>query len=150
MGLEVWVYMGLTKAENAEVDRDGYPKDWDRYWRAAVVDSTEYSFPGRAAGLEQDAIYAYTAYSEFQAGSTKTYQQWLDMLARLAGHESAKAVQSAPVSEGPFVELINFFDCAGVIGPAVAAKLAGESEYCLVSSTVPPPSAALASNAKSE
>lgn len=24
MGLEVWVYAGLTKAENAEVDRDGY------------------------------------------------------------------------------------------------------------------------------
>ena len=54
------MYAGLTKAENVEVDGDGYPKDWSRYWRAVVVNGTEFSYPGRAAGLEQDAIYEYT------------------------------------------------------------------------------------------
>lgn len=126
MGLEIWVYSGLTKAKYAEVDRDGYPKDWDHFWRAATVDGTEYSFPGRAAGLEQDAIYAYTGYSEFQAGSTKAYQRWRDTLAHIAGHASAESVQRNPPLAGPFVELIDFFDCGGVIGPVVAAKLAGD------------------------
>ena len=72
MGLEVWVYAGLTKAANVDVDRDGYPRDWSRYWRAAVVNGTEFAYPGRAAGLEQDAIYEYTSYSEFIAGTAKT------------------------------------------------------------------------------
>jgi hypothetical protein len=47
---EVWVYAGLTKVENVDVDRDGYPRDWSRYWRAAVVNGTGFAYPGRAAG----------------------------------------------------------------------------------------------------
>lgn len=46
------MYAGLTKAENVEVDGDGYPVDWSRYWRAAVVRGTEFAYPGRAAELE--------------------------------------------------------------------------------------------------
>lgn len=127
MGTEVWVYAGLTKAENVDVDRDGYPKDWSRYWRAAVVNGTEFAYPGRAAGLEQDAIYAYTRYSDFVAGTAKTYGAWRDALARLAGYEGARAVQKAPPPPGsPFVELIDFYDFMGVLGPVVCAKLAGD------------------------
>jgi hypothetical protein len=100
MGLEVWVYAGLTKAGNVDVDTDGYPRDWRRFWRAAVVDSTEFTFPGRAEGLEQDAIYAYTSYSEFQAGTAKTYNAWRDTLARLAGYESTRAVRRTPPPAG--------------------------------------------------
>jgi hypothetical protein len=125
MGLEVWVYAGLTKAENVEVNCDGYPKDWSRYWRAVVVNGTESSYPGRATGLEQDAIYEYTDYWEFVAGTSKTYGAWRDALARLAGYESTKTVRTAPPPPGsPFVELIDFFDYGGVIGPVVCAKLA--------------------------
>ncbi|MGC4052409.1 MAG: hypothetical protein QM757_24015 [Paludibaculum sp.] len=40
MGLEVWVYPGLTKAEGVEVGRGGYPRDWSRYWRADIVNGT--------------------------------------------------------------------------------------------------------------
>ncbi len=60
MGLEVWMYAGLKK-----VDGDGYPWDWSRCWRAAVVNGTEFAYPGRAAGMEQDAIYEYTDYWDF-------------------------------------------------------------------------------------
>ncbi|MGJ5813626.1 hypothetical protein [Paludibaculum fermentans] len=125
MGLEVWVYAGLTKADNVEVDRDGYPKDWSRYWRAVVVNGTEFSYPGRAAGLEQDAIYEYTNQWDFVAGTAKTYNAWRDALARLAGYESAQAVVKSPPPPGsPFVEMIDFFDHGGVLGPVVCGKLA--------------------------
>jgi hypothetical protein len=125
MGLEVWVYAGLTKAENVDVDLDGYPKDWHRYWRAGVVESTEEEFPGRAEGLEQDAIYVYAHCEEFHAGSTRAFGEWRDTLARLAGYEGWRSVWRNPPPPGsPFVELIHFYDCAGVLGPAVAAKLA--------------------------
>jgi hypothetical protein len=125
MGTQVWVYAGLTKAENVEVDRDGYPRDWSRYWRAAVVNGTEFAYPGRATGLEQDAIYEYAHYSEFVAGTAKTFRAWRDTLARLGGYDSAKAVvMSPPPSGSPFVELIDFYDFMGVLGPVVCAKLA--------------------------
>ena len=43
----------------------------------------------------------------------------------MAGLGSAEAVQTISQKEGlPFVELIDFSDCEGVIGPKVAAKLA--------------------------
>jgi hypothetical protein len=125
MGLEVRVYAGLTKAQGVEVDANGYPKDLQRYWFADVVESTQEDFPGRTEGLEQDAIYAYAHYEEFRAGSTRAYGEWRDTLARLAGYEGWLPVwRKPPPLRSPFVELIRFHDCAGVIGPVVAAKLA--------------------------
>jgi hypothetical protein len=126
MGLEVWVYSGLTKADNVEVDRDGYPREWDRFWRVeAPVKYTECIFPGRSAWLEQDAIYAFTGYAEFNAGTTKTYRAWRDTLGALAGYENIKGAWRTPPPLGaPFGELIYFHDCGGVLGPVVAAKLA--------------------------
>lgn len=119
------MYAGLTKAGNVEVDLDGYPLDWSRYWRAAVVRGTEFTYPGRAAGLEQDAIYEYTDYWDFVAGTSKTYGAWRDALARLAGYESTQAVVKSPPPPGsPFVELIDFYDAGGVMGPIACAKLA--------------------------
>ncbi len=94
MGLEVWVYAGLTKAQSVEVDLDGYPKDWSRYWRAAVVRGTEFTYPGRAAGLEQDAIYEYTDYWDFVAGTSKN--GW--HMARCA--RAACGIQKHPSSRG--------------------------------------------------
>lgn len=125
MGLEVRVYAGLTKAQGVELDANGYPVDLRHYWLADVVESTEEDFPGRAEGLEQDAIYSHTHYEEFRAGSTRAYGRWRDTLARLAGYEGWRPVWRKPPPPGsPFVELIRFHDCAGVLGPAVAAKLA--------------------------
>jgi hypothetical protein len=75
--------------------------------------------------LERDAIYEYTDHWEFVAGTAKTYAARRDALARLAGYESAKAVRSDPSPRGsPFVELIDFYDNMGVLGPVMCANLA--------------------------
>jgi hypothetical protein len=61
----------------------------------------------------------------FQAGSYMYYSKWRNQLAEMAGLGSAEAVRTNPEKKGlPFVELIDFSDCEGVIGPKVAAKLA--------------------------
>jgi hypothetical protein len=125
MGLEVRVYAGLVEAQGVETDANGYPIDLRRYWLADVVESTEEDFPGRTEGLRQGAIYAYAHYEEFRAGSTRTYGEWRNTLARLAGYEGWRSVwRRPPPLHSPFVELIRFHDCAGVLGPVVAAKLA--------------------------
>lgn len=86
------------------------------------LDYTEKYFPGRTAGLAP-GIYSPAETFPFRAGSYSGYGEWRNQLAIFAGWPSAKHVWEN-VDTGPFVELINFSDCEGYIGPQVAAKLA--------------------------
>lgn len=60
----------------------------------------------------------------FHAGSYSGYNQWREWLAALAGHGTPETIWNTPSPSGPFVEMINFSDCEGTIGPDVSAKLA--------------------------
>ncbi len=59
----------------------------------------------------------------FRAGSYSGYNQWREQLCKAALGMTTNQLWNAPM-EGPFVELINFPDNEGVIGPAMCAKLA--------------------------
>ncbi len=87
MGRSCGSMRGLTKAENVEVSRDGIRSTGARYWRAAFVNGTEFAYPRRVAGLEQDAISEFAYCSEFVASTQKAYRAWRDRLAQLAGYE---------------------------------------------------------------
>lgn len=78
-------------------------------------------FPGRAAGIVDDAVYTYDECFSFRAGSYTGYNEWRNQLAQLAGYESAEDCWTK--TEGPFWELINFTDCEGVLGDETCAKL---------------------------
>lgn len=76
----------------------------------------------------------------FRAGSYGGYSNWRESLARIAGYEPVTEPKdnyerlyphsSAAAYEGtesmPFVELVFFSDCEGVIGPEVSKKLAAD------------------------
>jgi len=58
----------------------------------------------------------------FWSSSYDSYNRWRKELALMAGYESDVWVwKNKP--EGPFVELIDFSDCEGVLGTATCAKL---------------------------
>lgn len=124
MGLDITAYRQIKAVPNAELDADGYPVNWEKHQRISrgCVESTEQDWPGRTAGVEP-GIYEAAQSFGFRAGSYGGYNQWRDWLARSAGHLSAEAVWEN-AKPGPFVELISFSDCEGIIGPVVAAKLA--------------------------
>jgi hypothetical protein len=125
MGLDITAYRKLAKTDAALLDSGGYPVDYMKFWSAREVASTEKEFPGTTAGVEAEAIYSFEERMDFRAGSYGGYNDWRDRLARVAGHESAKAAWDNPPPDGsPFIELISFFDSEGIIGPVVAAKLA--------------------------
>ena len=84
-------------------------------------------FPGRADEIEKDSQYISKNRFHFHAGSYSGYNEWRDMLAKLAGYDSARSVWQTN-SQGPFSELINFSDCEGVIGASVSKKLAQDFE----------------------
>lgn len=87
----------------------------------------------RCDGFEAGAYTAVEA-GDFRAGSYSGYNEWRELLAKLTGKtargiwiEEQKSCASdthQTPNRGPFVELINFSDCEGTIGPRTCAKLA--------------------------
>lgn len=124
MGLDITAYRQLKPAPDAQLDADGYPKEWGKFLRidTPTLAWTEDNFPGRANGLTA-GVFSFAESHGFRAGSYGGYGMWRNWLAQRAGHGSAQRVWEN-VTEGPFVELINFADNEGYIGPTVAAKLA--------------------------
>jgi hypothetical protein len=144
MGLDITAYSKLVKLD-AVFDADGEPidpetrepLDWHNYMRVYVNSD----FPGRSGSLEHKGCYTYGEDFGFRAGSYGGYNEWREQLAKFAGYPtllyervqgyapSAKERHDAAAWNGmceglPFVELVNFSDCEGVICAEVAAKLA--------------------------
>ena len=89
-----------------------------RFISGRPLPNTNKAFPGRVDGLHPEMAYSGCEDSfAFQAGSYMYYCKWRNRLAEMAGLGSAEAVRTNPEKEGlPFVELIDFSDCEGVIG----------------------------------
>lgn len=124
MGLDITAYQKLNSAPDAERDEDGEVVAYDDYFDISktLLDYTETEWPGRTEGLQPGAHTFEDSYS-FRAGSYGGYSEWRGRLAGLAGY-TREDVWDGIVKEGSFVELVNFSDCEGVIGPVVSAKLA--------------------------
>lgn len=122
MGLDMTAYRGLSKVENPVLDSDGNPSDWGTHFKSHITGEQEKHWPGRADGVEKDTVYTFAESFGFRAGSYSGYNRWRDQLAKVAGHASAAEAWASDHS-GPFMELVNFSDCEGTIGPVVAAKL---------------------------
>lgn len=82
-------------------------------------------FPAQADGIVHGAWYRYEAQMSFGAGSYDGYGEWRRELARIGGYEAERAWEGF-VDEAPFLELVNFADNEGVIGPRTSAKLSAD------------------------
>lgn len=135
MGLDISAYKKATF-----VRARGAREDGDEQWPAVTYLYANPDFPGRADGMK-DGLYdvgGHTKYGReedrdkdhqlhFRAGSYSGYGEWRRKLCWFA-HE----VEPSRIWKGeprfwagkPFVELINFADDEGLIGPQTSAKLA--------------------------
>lgn len=86
-------------------------------------------FTDRADGLTPGWYTAEKIY-HFRAGSYTSYYYWRSDLCRAAIGVSPTDIWSGDVTDGPFIELINFSDCEGVIGPETSSKLAKDFRDC--------------------
>lgn len=139
MGLDITAYRGLRKANDGEGRDPKYPEeaDYDNGWHQMWVNP---DFHGREDSIEHKSIYHAEDHYGFLAGSYSGYNEWRDELANLAGYPGAPHPSPRRLGEQshaayvwehyedlrgkPFVELIHFSDCEGVIGPETSAKLA--------------------------
>jgi hypothetical protein len=141
MGLDITAYSKLQKLD-VLFDAAGEPADpqtREPLDYAYTKVHVNHDFPGRAEPLEDKACYSYENSMGFRAGSYGGYNGWREQLATLAEYpavsyapyhpDHATMRRDAAAWQGkadgmPFVELVNFSDCEGVIGSLVAAKLA--------------------------
>lgn len=125
MGLDITFYERMTKV-SVELDADGEPKEASGNWAWYDEHTDVYinpDFPTRADGM-QGGWHKSEGGSEHLCIGYGSYSQWHDDLAMAALGVPAMKVWEGAVTEGPFVELINFSDCEGTLGPRTCAKLA--------------------------
>ena len=117
MGLDIRAYSQCSPIE-VTFDED------DEVVEANVVKPyVNPDFPTQAESVSSDVWYRYRDHMSFQAGSYPFYGPWRRELARVGGYEAEDAWEGR-VTQGPFVELVNFADNEGVLGPMTSAKLA--------------------------
>lgn len=135
MGLDITAYENI-KLVKENSDRE---EAWEDDLFYAFVNP---AFPDHCEDLQDSAAYSYEKEFGFRAGSYGGYSDWRNQLAKLAGYPereyesgyrgtlSSHAAGAWEADGGPFWELINFSDCEGCIGSAVAKKLAADfAEY---------------------
>lgn len=122
--------MGLDIVALREVQWHPPADDWDYHvFRSAHPNPY---FADRADGLK-DGLYSFTSDYSFRAGSYGGYNRWREWLSALAlGVAPEKVWNDYETWVGsPFVELIDFSDCEGLIGPKTSEKLAQDFETFL-------------------
>ncbi|HFK5776623.1 TPA: hypothetical protein ACG0EZ_002416 [Enterobacter ludwigii] len=135
MGLDITAYSNIKRID-AHLNDDGeavYNSSGDQVEEYYFHVWKNPSFPGRADELVDGAVYAYEDCTGHGVGYGG-YYWWRNELAELAGYpigeyESGHGKEANHFGgvlnsdRGPFYELINFSDCEGFIGTAVATKL---------------------------
>jgi hypothetical protein len=133
MGLDVTAYSKIKPMAAGK----GFDKDGNFLWSEGTMQAVvNPDFPSQAADLTDEAAYRYSKAEYCWSSGYGGYNWWREELAKVAGHPlgpierygkiehcHAASVWNDP-KPGPFVELINFSDCEGCIGPAACAKLA--------------------------
>ena len=126
MGLDISAHRQAVPVDPADLTAEGEPRDWadlDYQGYGRLLDHSH--FPGRVDGLKE-GYYRVAETFGFRAGSYSGFNTWRNELAQLTGAASAQEVWGRGAQPGPFVELINFSDCEGCIGPLTSAKLAAD------------------------
>lgn len=147
MGLDITVYSGTqaVRAFDAKFGMEEYESEYHGNGKGkycAIYGKNNPSFT-QNDGLVP-GVYSYTETFGFRAGSYSGYNQWRNTLAFLSGHGSAEHAwelcKDGLPADKPFIELINFSDCEGTIGPKTATKLLADFEkYDKAAQTVEDP-----------
>lgn len=131
MGLDITAYRQLVPAPDAEVDEDGYPKDWQHHFRpGAALTWSEDQWPGRCPELSEGTVYRASESFDFRAGSYSGYNEFRSALSRLVGYASDRDYWNRAPEGTYFYALINFADNEGTIGATTAAQLARDFADC--------------------
>jgi hypothetical protein len=141
MGLDISYYSNVKHIPWQDVPQDVKPfnaaydkweEEYPEHYLYYINKKGSY-FPKHLEGLEEGWYLVPRNFgrNSFRAGSYSSYNQWRDDLALAAVYEGGaqdvwsmydESIVGEPESP-PFLELINFSDSDGIIGPKVSEKL---------------------------
>jgi hypothetical protein len=127
MGLDITAYAGIKLASIIKDMEASDAYDTHTEIRQDTIEWVEKNFSGRTEGLKA-GIYTFADRYGFRAGSYSGYGIWRSQLSFFAHGKTSKEIWESDVTTGDFMELINFADNEGVIGPVVSKKLAKDFE----------------------
>ncbi len=121
MGLDISVYADLTFVATCD---DLSEEETDAYHDKYIFAYVHPSFSDQADGLVT-GFYKGNEVDEFRAGSYTGYSQFRERLSQVVHNIGSDAlwIDCSQYRGKPFVELICFSDCEGIIGPKTSAKL---------------------------
>ena len=128
MGLDITAISeleSLVLPDNIVLHSDEY-WDWEQEQAGPVYSMWQHpGTTGYLDGLQEGLVVVHGETYGFRAGSYSGYGEWRDDLAKASNYGSANNIWQDPesVRGRPFVELINFSDADGVIGPVMSEKL---------------------------
>jgi hypothetical protein len=126
MGLDISAY-SKTASNFLKSDEEVSEEEREQLYESAGVAriSANSSFEDQLDGYQEGFYRVKGKSTGFRAGSYSGYNWWRRHLCLMALELEPDDVWSDPeVHEGrPFVELINFSDCEGCIGPETSKKL---------------------------
>ncbi len=118
--------MGLDISYYSKVKRVGdCPEDGDFDYDALAHLYQNPDFRAQADGIT-DGLYGYEGGDGFRAGGYGGYNAWRRWLAEQAGYVDDDAFDGRVPADAPFLPLVNFSDCEGVIGAETSKRLAAD------------------------
>lgn len=128
MGIAVVTYSGLRQMDESEIIyKELFDEDnevIEKFPENGFTFCKNKHFPHAAQDIPDDAVYSSESSTSFHAGSYSGYGEWRNWLAKIVGWESVNVAWEKGEYGQPFMELLKFSDCDGVLGTEVCKKLA--------------------------
>jgi hypothetical protein len=123
MGLDITAYKNVELIDTLQTADEFEEKyDWKEQldWVSLCTD-----YPDRLPPIQLGGVYRYQDKMKFRAGSYSGYGWWRSELCKMAHGIEPQLIWDNPETYAglPFVELINFSDCEGILGTEVCKKL---------------------------
>lgn len=120
--------MGLDVTAYKNVKLVGIAADGDEWEEKFDYNKTDWVYPDqdfldKLPPIQPGGVYEYGDKFGFHPGAYSSYNEWRNELSLMALGVEARTVWANPARYKPFVELINFSDCEGVLGTEVCRKL---------------------------
>ena len=120
MGLQITAYNRLELVEGTKEQEQDYFENVNSRI-ITLFDNPE--FPFHIGMLKGHTLYKIKGQSfSFRSGNTRSFKEWKEWLAKVGGYKELSDVWKTK-QYGPFVELLNFSDSEGTIGPVLSRKL---------------------------
>lgn len=120
MGLQITAHNRLELVDDCKIEEKEY---FENTHSRVITLFDNPEFPYHIGSLKGQTLYKVKGQTfSFRSGNTRSFKDWKEWLAKVGGYNNLSDVWKTK-QLGPFIELLNFSDSEGTIGPILSRKL---------------------------